>query len=509
MPLQRSNAEQLSAYSFNIRRLAAAVSRYSVRMIHDDRKARAALLVAVSIFVVIELLMMVIRIFKPAGLAGDEAPIIGDRDTGAVYARVDGVLHPAFGLVSARLATGSAGNPKWVSGAEIAKFPAGPWVGIPGGPPSDMKVNDAPVSAFAACDTAAAARAGAGDAAVTAIAGQLSPGERSDVLPDGRAVLVSHAGADYVVWGGKRTKIDIADRVVTVNLGLDPGVTAAMPISTALFDALPATEPLVVPPVPEAGTPSRYPSLAGALVGSVVDVADAAGGQHRFYVVLPGGVQQVTGFTANLMRTANSYGEATTRIMAPDKLVDVPQVDDLNVAFYPHGRVTFVDTVVNPVLCVGWAKNRTDRQATVTLYYGRTLPVLETVKPVALVRDDRGPESTEATQAVVLPGAANFLAVTSQVVTSETRESLWWLSPQGIRFGIDNDQSTLRALGFGDSKDAKNIVKVAMAQAQQAPWSLLRMFGRGPALSTERALRLRDSVADGGGQFALAQKPGS
>lgn len=509
MPLQRSNAEQVAAHNFNVRRLAAAVSRYSVRMIHDDRKARAALLAAVSIFVIIELLMMVIRIFKPAGLAGDEAPIIGDRDTGAVYARVDGVLHPAFGLVSARLATGNAGNPKWVTGAEIAKFPAGPWVGIPGAPPADMKVNDAAVSAFAACDTAASARAGAGDASVTAIAGQLGRSGRSDVLADGRAVLVSHGGADFVVWGGKRTKIDLADRVVTVNLGLDPGATAAMPISTALFDALPATEPLVVPQVPQAGTVSRFPGLVGAVVGSVIDVADAAGGQHRFYVVLPDGVQQVTDFTANLMRTANSYGEATTRIMTPDKLVDVPQVDGLNVGFYPRGRLAFMDTTVNPVLCVGWEKARIDRQATITVYCGRTLPVSEAVKAVSLVRDDRSPESTEATQAVVLPGAANFLAVTSQVVTSETREGLWWLSPQGIRFGVASDQSTLRALGFGDSKDAKDVVKVAMAQAQQAPWPLLRMFGQGPTLSTERALRLRDTVADGGGQFALATKPGS
>ncbi|SKO34977.1 ESX-2 secretion system protein eccB2 [Mycobacteroides abscessus subsp. abscessus] len=509
MPLQRSNGEQLSAYSFNLRRLAAAVSRFSVRMIHDDRKARAALLAAVSIFIVIELLMMVIRIFKPAGLAGEEAPIIGNRDTGAVYARIDGVLHPAFFLTSARLATGTAGNPKWVTGAEIAKFPQGPWVGIPGAPPSDMNVNDAPVSAFAACDTAASARAGAGDASVTAIAGQLSRSERSDILADGRAVLVSHGGANYIVWGGKRTKIDIGNRVITVNLGLDPGVTAPMPISKALFDALPSTEPLVVPEVPNAGSPSQYPSLSGALIGSVVDVRDAAGGQHRFYIVLPNGVQQVTDFTANLMRTANSYGEATTRTMTPDKLVDVPQVDALNVAFYPRQRMTFVDTTANPVLCVSWEKARTDRQATITVYSGRTLPISESIRPVKLVRDDRGPESTEATQAVVLPGAANFLATTSEVVTSETRESLWWLSPQGVRFGVSNDASTLRALGFGDSKDAKDIVKTAMAQAQQAPWPLLRMFGQGPALSTERALKLRDTVGEGNGQVALATKPGA
>ena len=91
-------------------------------------------------------------------------------------------------------------------------------------------------------------------------------------------------------------------------------------------------------------------------VGSVVDVRDAAGGRDRFYVVLSSGVQQVGELTANVLRTANSYGEASSRIMAPDTLVGVPQVDVLDVGFYPRQRLTFVDTAANPVLCVGWEK---------------------------------------------------------------------------------------------------------------------------------------------------------
>ena len=55
---------------------------------------------------------------------------------------------------------------------------------------------------------------------------------------------------------------------------------------------------------------------------------------------------------------------------------------------------------------------------------------------VRLVREDRAPESVEADQALVLPGAANFVATTSGVASSGSRESLYWLSPQGVRFGV-------------------------------------------------------------------------
>jgi hypothetical protein len=71
---------------------------------------------------------------------------------------------------------------------------------------------------------------------------------------------------------------------------------------------------------------------------------------------------------------------------------------------------------------------------------------------------------------------------TSAVVTSDSRESLFWVSNNGVRFGITADDSTLRALGLDP------------AAAVQAPWPLLRTFAAGPALSQESALVARDTV---------------
>ena len=183
-----------------------------------------------------------------------------------------------------------------------------------------------------------------------------------------QAVLVTHKGATYVIWGGQRSRIDPTDRSVTFNLGLDPGVTYPVEISNALFDAMPATEPLVLPVIPESGTPSRW--LPGVKVGSVLESRDAGGAVNGFYVLLTGGVQKITGFVADLLRTGDSQGSATPILVAPDKLIHIPVVDVLDVDYYPSGKLEFVDTSANPVTCVGWEKQSSDPQARITVHLG-------------------------------------------------------------------------------------------------------------------------------------------
>ncbi|ORA85314.1 type VII secretion protein EccB [Mycobacterium malmoense] len=477
MPLSLSNRDQNSGHLFYNRRLRAATTRFSVRMKHDDRKQTAALALSVVLVAIGAGWMVLLNVLKPIGVVGDSA-IIGDRDSGAIYARIDGRLYPALNLTSARLATGNAGQPTWVKPAEIAKYPTGPLVGIPGAPAA-MPVNRGAVSAWAVCDTAGRPRT-ADKPMVTSVAGQLTGGRATPMAKDS-GLLVTFESATYVIWGGKRSQVNPADRAVTLSLGLDPGVTVPMEISRALFDGLPATEPLRVPKVPEAGTPSKW--LPGSQVGAVLQ-SQTAGGGSQFYVLLADGVQKVGGFVADLMRSANSYGSTTPRTVTPDVLVNIPEVTSLPVDYYPTGRLNFVDSAANPTTCVGWEKASTDPQARVVIYNGRGLPVPSSMdsRIVHLVRDDRDPASVVADQVLVLPGAANFVTSTSGVITSDSRESLFWVADNGVRFGVASDDSTLRALGLDP------------ATAVQAPWPLLRTFAAGPALSRQAALVARDTV---------------
>jgi len=483
VPLNLSNRDQNSGHLFYNRRLKAAITRFSVRMKHDDRKQQAAVALSM-VFVLIGIgWMALLHVMKPAGLVGQSA-IIGNRDTGAVYAKINGRLYPALNLTSARLAVGNAAAPTWVKAAEIAKYPTGPIVGIPGVPDS-LTVTPSSVSAWSVCDTAPTRGSGTMPL-VTSIAGELSTGGRAAPMEPTQAVLVTHKGATYVVWGGQRSQIDPTDRSVTFNLGLDPGVTYPIEISNALFDAMPATEPLVIPLIPELGTPSTW--LPGSPVGSVLETRDSNGVVTGFYALLTNGVQKITSFVADLLRTATAQASATPTLISPDKLIHIPAVDVLNVGFYPSGKLNFVDTSVNPVTCVAWQKESTDPQATITVFSGRGLPVPISMDPrlVRLVRDDRQPESVEADQALVLPGAANFVATTSGVAASGSRESLYWLSPQGVRFGVQWDRKTLEPLGLDPGS------------AVQAPWPIVRTFAAGPAISRDSALLARDTVTGGG-----------
>jgi type VII secretion protein EccB len=481
MPLSLSNRDQNSGHLFYNRRLRAATTRFSVRMKHDDRKQTAALVLSMVLVAIAAGWMVLLNVLKPSGVVGDSA-IIGDRTSGAIYARIDGRLYPALNLTSARLATGTAGEPTWVKPAEIAKYPTGPLVGIPGAPAA-MPVNRGAASAWAVCDTAGRPRT-ADKPVVTSIAGQLTGG-RATPMANGAGLLVTFEGATYVIWGGKRSQIDPADRAVTLSLGLDPGVTVPVVISRALFDGLPATEPLRVPKVPEAGTPSKW--LPGSQVGAVLQ-DQTAGGGSQFFVLLADGVQKIGGFVADLLRSANSYGSTSPRTVTPDVLVNIPEVTSLSVDYYPSKRLNFADSAANPTTCVGWEKASTDPQARVVIYNGRGLPVPSSMdnRIVRLVRDDRDPASVVANQVLVLPGAANFVTSTSGVITSDSRESLFWVSDNGVRFGIAADDSTLRALGLDP------------AAAVQAPWPLLRTFAAGPALSRQAALVARDTVPAAG-----------
>jgi type VII secretion protein EccB len=483
VPLNLSNRDQNSGHLFYNRRLRAAITRFSVRMKHDDRKQHAALALSM-VFVLLGCgWMALLHFMKPAGLVGQSA-IIGNRDTGAIYARVDGRLYPALNLTSARLVTGGSGTPTWVKAQEVAKYPTGPMVGIPG-IPDDLTISGAGSSAWSVCDTAPV-RGRGGPVLVTAVAGELTGAGRAQPLAEGRAILATHDGANYLIWNGQRSRIDATDRAVTFNLGLDPGRTRPIPMSTALFDALPATEPIGVPTIPGAGTPSRW--LPGSVVGRVLQSKDASGQVSGFYVLLTGGVQKISAFVADLLRTADSHGAAAPELVSPDKLVNIPEVEVLDVGFYPTGTLDFVDTETNPVTCVNWTKQGTDRHAITTLFTGRGLPTPPSLDShiVTLVRDDRDPNSVEAQQTLVLPGAANFVASTSGVAASDTRETLFWVSQQGVRYGVEWDQPTLSALA------------VDPARAVQAPWPILRTFAAGPAISRTNALLIRDTVDPGG-----------
>lgn len=195
---------------------------------------------------------------KPAGQVGT-SPILANRDTGAIYVMVDGRLHPT-NLISARLITGSNANPTFVKAGELEKHPQGPRVGILGAP-EEMPIRTGLDSQWAVCDTAPAATAtsSAGkEPVVTVIAGPLTIGRRSAPLVMPNAILARHNDKTFVIWEGHRSEIDLGNKSVTLALGVDSTAPEPIPMSTALYDAIPATDPLIIPAIPNSGQPAPW-----------------------------------------------------------------------------------------------------------------------------------------------------------------------------------------------------------------------------------------------------------
>jgi len=493
--LNLASGLQVSAHFFWQRRNAAALSHHGVRMEFDPVQRQRAALTLGFVFALLGVaLMFVLSWFKPAGQVGDST-ILADRDTGAIFVKVDGRLHSVLNLASARLIAGQPANPTFVKSAELAKFPQGPTVGIPGAP-AVMPIRTGDASQWALCDTAVATNT-SGAPIVTAIGGPLTIGSRSLPLTAPRAILAEYEAATYVVWGGHRARVDLSDKAVALALGVDSDAPDPVVISRALFDALPATEPLSTPVVTDAGAPSPFDLAPDVVVGSVLSVRDLQTGKDDFYVVLKDGVQRISPLVASLLRSSNSFGDALPIVVAPDKLATIPVVDTLPVDYYPAARLEFVDTATNPVTCVSWSKSATDRSAVTAILSGKGLPIPPAAdsRLLTLVKDARGGGGMEADQVYLAPGTTNLVMTTSAAPNSGSRESLWWISDQGVRYGISIDDESLRALG------------IAPAQARQAPWPLIRVFAAGPALGRQAAMTQHDTISPPA-EAALLGQPG-
>jgi type VII secretion protein EccB len=482
MALNLASGLQVSAHFFWNRRNAAALSHHGVRMEFDPVQRQRASLILGFVFALLAVaLMFVLSWFKPAGQVG-QSSILADRDTGAIFVLVDGRLHPAVNLVSARLVASQANNPTFVKASELAKYPQGPSVGIAGAPAA-MPVRMADSSQWTVCDSASDKSNAA--PVVTAIGGPLAVGSRTLPLDASKAVLAEHDDKTYVIWNGQRSEIDLSNKAVALALGVNTDAPQPVRISTALFDVLPATEPLNTPVIPGAGAPSQFNVAAEAVIGSVLSVRDLQTDADNFYVLLRNGVQPISPFVASLLRSANSFGDELPVVAAPDRLASVPVVESLQVDYYPTTRLEFVDTAANPITCLNWSKGSTDRNSETVVLSGKGLPIPigSDNRLLRLVKNDRSPESIEADQVYMSPGATNLVMTTGAAPDATSRESMWWISDQGVRFGISLEDDTLRALGISPN------------MARQAPWPLIRVFAPGPALSRTDAMTQHDTLA--------------
>ena len=459
---------QVTGWRFVMRRIASGVALHDTRMLVDPLRTQSrAVLMGVLLLITGVIGCFVFSLIRPGGAIGNNT-VLADRDTSALYVRVDEALHPVLNLTSARLIAGQDVNPTVVRSTALDGIPRGVLVGIPGAPERMVQTAGRDAN-WTLCDSSAAVGPG-----LTVIAGVPEQGgERAAALPGDQAVLVAapgDAGATWLLWDGRRSPIDLADRAVTAALGLGANIPAAQSISAGLFNAIPEGAPLRAPAIPAAGTPPQVALSVPVPVGAVV-VAYGAEGTMLYYAVLADGLQPISPVLAALLRNTNSYGLEQPPRLGADEVARTPVSDILDTTAFPDQRVSLVDATASPVTCVHWSKGADASTSSLALLSGAALPVAENTGSVELV--GAGPGA--ATRVVLPTGTGFFVQTVGQEAQSPTAGSLFWVADTGVRYGLeapnqDEMAKTIAALGL-------------KAPATPIPWSVLALFAAGPALS--------------------------
>lgn len=488
---------QVTGWRFVMRRIASGIALHDTRMLVDPLRTQSRAVLMGALILITGLAgCFVFSLIRPNGQAGNNA-VLADRSTDALYVRVGDQLHPVLNLTSARLIAGRPVNPTAVKSSELDRFPRGNLIGIPGAP-ERMVQNASRDANWTVCDGVSGTSRGAHSTGVTVIAGPPDThGARATTLGSAQAVLVDSTNdkgtSTWLLWDGRRSRIDLANHAVTNALGLSPGGADAptpRPIAFGLFNAIPESPALTAPPIPNAGSLAGFsvPAPIGAVVVSY-GLEQNSSGAVRYYAVLPDGLQPVSPVLAAILRNTNSYGLDQPPRLGADQIAKLPVSRMLDTAAYPGQQVTLVDAAKNPVTCASWSKPSGAATSSLSLLSGSALPVPDAVRTVDLV--GAGSQGI-ASRVALAPGTGYFAQTVGGGAAAPATGSLFWVSDTGVRYGIDNEAET----GSGGVGHGKTVEALGLsAPAVPGPWSILSLFAAGPTLSRADALLAHDGLA--------------
>lgn len=461
---------QVSGWRFVLRRIASGVALHDARMLVDPLRTQSRAVGVGALLVITGVIgCFIFSLIKPGGVAGDDV-VLADRSTSALYVRVGENLHPVLNLTSARLIADRAVDPKQVKSSELDRFPRGNLLGIPGAP-ERMVQNRTRDAEWTVCDS---------DAGVTVIGGAPETGAgHASPIPDGHGELVSSAGASWLLWNGRRSRIDVNATAVTSALGFGANIEAPRPISDGLFNAIPEGPALAEPPIPDAGAPPAYHLSAEVPIGAVV-TSYAPDSSLRYYAVLPDGVQPVSATLASLLRNSNSFGLDRPPRLAADEIARLPVSDMIDTDVYPTGPVTLTDRATAPVTCV-WSSQPDGKNAAATLLSGSELPLSASAHPVDLVSAGTG----GVADTVVLPRGSGYF------VSANGTGAPFWVSDTGVRYGLDTEDGG----DLTNHSAGKTVTALGLsAPPLPIPSAVLTLFAVGPTLSRADALIAHDGL---------------
>ena len=430
---------------------------------------------SVMVAVVVLAVAGVVGVLKPSGTAdwkstghvivenpsGANYTWMADQKTGKYY------LYPITNFASAALLAGSA-DTTYVSTQKLMQVPRGPRLGLPDAPdaiPTTDHLLDAP---WTLCSLPAQTISGEQVPNTALVVGR----QRTSGVPvEESAILVRdiERGTLHLVWHGHDYPIRNEASVLE---GLAWRDQPQIEVGTAWLSALPAGEPLMVPPAPGRGQHTTVPA-GGATVGEVRVVHSAGGTQY--YLVQAGQIQAITPLQAAITLADPAvrrlvYGGATptARPLAAAVANSVPRRDlpTLSPTDPPEARPAMA--AVN------------SDKSTVCASFRDAGLVPDVAAEAAVEGAELAPATAQRTQngtvlanrVEVEPGRG--AVVESMPSPTATSGSLFLVTDEGKRFGIANDEAR-KSLGY----DAVTPI--------QMPASLVARIPAGDALDQQAA----------------------
>lgn len=467
-----------------------ALVRRDTRMIDDPQRFQASPLGLGLVLAVVGIAgSLVLSLILPAGRIGD-AKIVTDKQTGALYVRIDDRLYPVTDPASARLIIGSPDNTVTVNSSEISKYPSGPLVGIPGAP-RGIQDRDYSESVWTVCDVVSPRPAAPvpedPDASLAplvttvAFAGRVTRGPAIDALAGREARLVTHEGTTWLIFVRPdgvvvRSPVALDNPAVADALGLNAEIEVS-PISHGLFNAIPAESPLGIPLIPNVGAPPRFPADPSLAVG---DIVTTRGFEHdaKYFVTLDAGIEPVSETAATMV-----IDSALTTLVEVDRsdLARYPRVNSLRLDYYPRSAVHVVPAASAPVICWSWSNSRHGSEAEVVVLSGSDLP-LGPGQEASMV-DQVGAMDSQGRTADRIgmdPNVGRLVQAAGAGQEVRRWDDFFWVAPNGVRFGLDTN---------GDRTNG-TLAALSLQIAMPAPWAVLSLFSGGPTLSRDNALLL-------------------
>ncbi|WP_405179677.1 type VII secretion protein EccB [Nocardia sp. NBC_01377] len=481
MPSKPTTRWQVSGYRFLVRRMEHALVRRDVRMLHDPMRSQTR---AYAVGLVLGLVVLagcgILALLRPQDKIGSNTLLIG-KESGGVYVVIDDVVHPALNLASARLASGESGKAVIVKESELGKKPRGQLIGIPGAPAALRYDKDGSGRAWTVCDVLKVD--GSKDLTTSVLAGDPQLGDKASVLGADQALLVKAKDTVYLVFDGKRARVDMNVRAVTDALGIT-GATPR-PVAEGFINTVPEVLPIISPKIDNPGGTVTYQ----ANNHRIADVVQVPSEPDKYYVVLGDGFQEVSKLTADIIRNSNPTLSDDPRISQSDRTnADVSHA--LKVEDYPKRAPGIVEVKDQPVSCMSWkpipaaADNKDGgRWAELSVITGVTLPIPDSAKLVPLAQSDgSGPN---ADSVYIPPGTGAFVQTTGIEPDSRRKDSMFYIADTGVRYGIKNEDSQ-KALGLDTGSGVR---------PEPAPWPIVGLLASGPTLGREEAMVAHDGVS--------------